>query len=209
MDDDENVFQAVNRATFKLGAAVLMGLLGGLLVVVFLTYSTDTHAGPADDDQSTRVRVSVTTEALHGQGYWSPGIRIGKDGGYGLRFGSMRAPVWARRIPDNITVTDPRTGQRVSIPLELGPEWKIDSISYVEVDREFCGQRWCGGIGAARLNGHTYMNGSTWNFGLHVRYAIDRQWSLVLDHYSHGSMLGIAQDKSNRGWNLIGVAYSF
>lgn len=152
-------------------------------------------AGPADDVQDVRVRVSAATEVLHGQGYWSPALRVGHDGGWGLRIGSLKAPAWASEVPAEL--------------IALDDSFKLNSVSFVEADYEACGQRWCGAIGAARLNGLTPMNGTQWNFGVHLRYAIDINWSLVLDHYSHGSAFGIAKDKSNRGWNLLGVAYTF
>lgn len=197
MDDEDvkDVFKAVNRAMFKLGAAVILGLLGGLFVIILLTATTDAHAGPADDDQSIRARVSLSTEMLHGQGYWNPGLRIGQDGGFGVRLGALRAPVWASRIPDEVK--------------SAHPEWDIRSATYFEVDKEFCAQRWCAGLGVAKLSRTTYMNGTEWNFGTHLRYAIDKDWSITFDHYSHARALGFAPDKSNRGWNLLGVAYSF
>ena len=161
------------------------------LVIHCLTLLT----GAALAEEEVRVRVSLATDVVHGQGYWSPMLRIGVDGGPGLRVGSMQAPTWSRSIPAEV--------------VEKNPNFKLDSVSFFEVDYEVCGQRWCGALGAARLDGLTFMNGTPWNFGLHVRYAITQHWSLVLDHYSHGTMLGIAQDKSNRGWNLLGVAYTF
>lgn len=169
-----------------------------ITIVILLTsllQNYTAHAGPADDNQITRLRISLATDVVHGQGYWSPGLRIGKDGGLGLRVGSMQAPMWAHAVPEHIQQTK--------------PQLKLDSVSYIEVDKELCGERWCVGLGAAKLSGLTRMNGTEWNFGVHFRYAITENWSLVLDHYSHGSALGFAKDKSNRGWNLLGVAYSF
>lgn len=166
--------------------------VAALFVLLVITSPAD--AGPATAEESIRARLSVTTEILHGQGYWSPGLRVGQDGGWGVRYARMSRPTWAREIPQN---------------LNLGSKWQIESAGLLEVDREFCGERWCGGIGVAHINRVTPMNGTLWNFGLHVRYAIDKDWSIVLDHYSHGSALGIAQDKSNRGWNLLGVSYGF
>lgn len=173
----------------KKGAVIIF-----LLLIFSLLYNYAV-AGPADDEQGIRVRVSAATEVLHGQGYWSPSLRIGQDGGLGLRVGSMKAPMWAKEVPAEL--------------IEANSKFKLDSVSFVEADYEVCGQRWCGALGAARLNGLTPMNGTQWNFGVHVRYAINVNWSLVLDHYSHGTALGIATDKSNRGWNLLGVAYTF
>lgn len=164
---------------------------------------------PAVPTEDVRARLFFTTEMLHGQGYWSPGLRVGYDGGWGLRYSRLSRPYWAREIPQSVTTTHPQTGQQVSVPLNLGDKWKIESAGLLEVDREFCGRRWCGALGAAYINRDTPMNGTRWNFGLHVRYAIDANWSIVYDHYSHGSMLGISQDESNRGWNLLGISRSF
>lgn len=172
------------------------GVVTMLVLLAFvLLQNCAAHAGPADDDQSTRVRISLATDVIHGQGYWSPGLRMGTDGGFGLRIGSMQAPIWAKDVPEEIQ--------------NRKPQFNLDSVSYVEVDKEFCGELWCTALGAAKFSDLTRMNGTKWNFGVHIRYAIDRNWSLVFDHYSHGSALGFAKDKSNRGWNLLGVAYTF
>lgn len=147
------------------------------------------------ESRSVRLRVSVATEVVHGQGYWSPGLRLGHDGGWGLRAGALVAPVWAGAVPDHIR--------------QAKPQFDLESHGYIGVDREFCATRWCAGLGIVRINGLSYMNGTRYNFGLYARYLIDRHWSLDYIHFSHGSALGIADDKSNRGWNLLGIGYSF
>ena len=189
-----------------------MFLRGGLFLwaaaILLLLWMVVT-SGQAAADEGLRARLSFATEVLHGQGYWSPSLRVGWDGGLGVRYSRLTRPMWAREIPESVTATDPRTGRQVTVPLNLGNKWKIESAGLLELDKEWCGQRWCGALGVAYINRDTPMNGTRWNFGLHIRYAIDKNWSLVLDHYSHGSMLGISQDESNRGWNLLGVAYSF
>jgi hypothetical protein len=172
-------FEWAVRLIFFLWAVLLLSIL----------------VGPADASEGIRARVSVTTDVLHGQGYWAPSLRVGYDGGIGIRYSRLTAPMWAREIPDEFAAQAAR--------------WKIESAGVYEIDKEFCGTRWCGALGAAYINRHTVLNGTHWNFGLHIRYKIDHNWSLVLDHYSHGSMLGIADDKSNRGWNLLGVAYTW
>jgi len=130
-------------------------------------------------DDSVKVRLSLTAEAYHGQGYWSPTVRIDPGVGIGLRIGTMRGH------PDQ------------------------PDVSFVELDKEFCYGHICGGLGGAHLSHVSHLNGTKWNFGLHARYQVAEHWSLVLDHYSHGRFLGIAKDKSNRGWNLLGVAYDW
>lgn len=177
------------RITRK-GATVI-----AFLLALVLLQNCTAHAGPADSDQSTRVRLSVTADVIHGQGYWSPSLRIGQDGGFGLRVGRMQPPAWAKSVPEEIR--------------QEKPQFDLNAVSYVEVDKEFCGERWCAALGIAKLSDKSYMNGTEWNFGVHFRYAMDKNWSLVLDHYSHGSMLGIEKEKSNRGWNLLGVAYTW
>lgn len=131
------------------------------------------------------VRTSMQFEALHAQGYWSPALRIGENGGYGLRLGHLRAPEWARHVPG------------------------VESLSYIGVEREWCGVRWCGTLGVAKLTELTKINGTYYNFVLGVRYVIDKNWSLELTHFSHGALLGIENDKPNVGWNLLGVTYTW
>lgn len=141
------------------------------------------------------VRAAVQYEVLHAQGYWSPSLRIGKNGGYGLRIGHLRAPGWAREVPDEL--------------IAQKPALKIDSLNYIGIEREWCDVRWCATLGAAKLTELTKINGTYYNFTLGLRYVIDKHWSIELTHFSHGSMLGIEKDKSNAGWNLLGVAYTW
>lgn len=180
-----NQFRITRKGAITI--AVLLGLV--------LLQNCTAHAGPADSDQSTRVRLSLATDVIHGQGYSSANVRIGKDGGFGLRVGRMQPPAWAGDVPEQIK--------------RAKPQFDLEAVSFVEVDKEFCGERWCAGLGVAKLSDKTFLNGTRYNFGVHFRYAIDTRWNLVLDHYSHGRMLGIAKEHSNRGWNLLGVAYSW
>lgn len=138
-------------------------------------------------------RIGLGTEFIHGQGYWSPSLRIGEK--WGLRIGALNAPVWAESVPEHI--------QRAK------PQFDLESHSYFGIDREFCGSHWCGGLGVVRINGLSYMNGTRYNFGVYGRYKIDKKWSIEYTHFSHGSALGIAEEKSNRGWNLIGLSYAW
>src|SRR3990167_3237273 len=129
-------------------------------------------------------RITMSGEAYHGRGYYGPSVRFGTESGYGLRLGALKAP-------------------------DKAPADKWRSLGFVELDGELCGDYWCGGAGIAYLTETTQLNGTRLNFGLHIRYKLDSHWSVAVDHYSHGRALGIAKDKSNRGVNLVGIAYSF
>lgn len=152
-------------------------LAGGMLIIgtlLALIILSPRNAEAAD------IRLSLATEAYHGRGYSGTTVRIGENGGGGIRLGRLQAP----------------------------ETFKQDA-TLIEADYELCGSAWCFGAGLAWITHATVLNGTQGNFGLHIRYQINANWSLVLDHYSHGRALGIEKDKSNRGWNLIGVAYSF
>jgi hypothetical protein len=130
-------------------------------------------------------RITGNADALHGRGYYGASVRFEGQRGIGLRLGALKAP-----------------------DEQPAHEWR--SVGYAEVDVELCGDSgFCVGAGVAYFTHTTHMNGTRPNFGLHVRYKLDEHWSVALDHYSHGSALGIAKDKSNRGWNLLGLAYNF
>jgi hypothetical protein len=133
----------------------------------------------ADD---TRIFAHVGTH--HDRGYEGAGVRFGHESGLGLRLGALNAP---SKLP--------------------AQQWR--DLAYAEVDLEGCYGNWCGGLGVAYLTNKTYMNGTEWNFGVHVGYKVAEHWRVVLDHYSHGRALGFAKTRSNRGWNLLGVAYEF
>jgi hypothetical protein len=165
----------------------LIDAVVGLLIIAIVCIGASRNARANDLD----VRASVGFEALHAQGYWTYGLRVGQDGGYGLRAGQLRAPSWSHRIPAEMS------------------EWKLDSLNYVAADREFCGTNWCGSLGIAHLSELTKINGTKTNFLLGIRYVINPEWSLELLHFSHGSMLGIEKGKSNSGWNFLQAVYTF
>jgi hypothetical protein len=161
-------------------------LLGALLAAMF--FPSRVRA------EDLNVRTGVGFEVLHAQGYWNYDARLGYDGGVGLRVGQLRAPAWAHRIPAEITNTK--------------PEWKLDSLNYVAAEKEWCDVSWCGTLGVAHLSEVTKINGTKTNFLLGLRYVASKTISLELLHFSHGSALGIEQDKSNSGWNLIRIVYT-
>jgi hypothetical protein len=64
------------------------------------------------------------------------------------------------------------------------------------------------GIGTAWLDQTTPLNGMQWNFSITI--GADLGWAdLLCRHISHASMLGIAPDKPNGGWNWCGAHLSF
>lgn len=162
--------------------------------ITLLLFASVMLSGKAKADELD-IRASVGFEALHAQGYWTYGVRVGQDGGYGVRLGQLRAPSWSHRIPQEITA--------------VKPEWKLDSLNYVAVDKEWCGSNWCGTLGLAHLSELTKINGTKANFLLGVRYKMTEQHSIELMHFSHGSMLGIEKEKSNAGWNLLQYNYTW
>jgi len=63
--------------------------------------------------------------------------------------------------------------------------------------------------GAAYLSETTGVNGTRPNFATSFAYRLNNTTSLELTHYSHAAFLGIAKDKSNAGWNLLGISVKF
>lgn len=64
------------------------------------------------------------------------------------------------------------------------------------------------GIGAAWLDQLTPLNGTLWNFSVTVGWDFGRAQALCR-HISHASLLGIAPDKPNGGWNFCGGRFEF
>lgn len=158
-----------------------------ILVALVATMSSCAPLPAAD--LPFEVRAGVGFDALHGQGYWSPGVRLGNE--WGLRVGLLKAPMWAADVPGEIKAAK--------------PQFDLTDVAYYGVEREFCGERWCGALGIARLSRLTELNGTKWNFMLGLRYKFSPEWSGGLIHFSHGSMLGIERDKANSGWNVLNV----
>lgn len=121
----------------------LFGLLVGLIL-------SPARACAAD------VRLTLGAEVLHMQGYSLADLRVGETGGYGVRVGLLRAPAWAGSVPEHI-----RTHK---------PQFDLQDVAYWGLDREWCGEAWCGGLGVVRLTDTSWANGTQWNFGLYASY---------------------------------------
>lgn len=53
------------------------------------------------------------------------------------------------------------------------------------------------------------VNGTHWNVDASVAYDLSDRLFVEYQHYSHGAILGVKQDVSNGGWNLLGVGVIF
>jgi hypothetical protein len=53
------------------------------------------------------------------------------------------------------------------------------------------------------------VNGTRWNVDASVAYDLSDRWFVEYQHYSHGAILGIQDNVSNGGWNLVGVGLIF
>jgi hypothetical protein len=53
------------------------------------------------------------------------------------------------------------------------------------------------------------VNGTHWNFDGSVAYDVTDRLFVEYQHYSHGAILGLKDNVSNGGWNLLGVGYVF
>ena len=53
------------------------------------------------------------------------------------------------------------------------------------------------------------VNGTHWNVDASVAYDLSDRVFVEYQHYSHGAILGVKQDVSNGGWNLVGLGVIF
>jgi hypothetical protein len=53
------------------------------------------------------------------------------------------------------------------------------------------------------------VNGTRWNVDASVAYDLSDRWFVEYQHYSHGAILGVKDDVSNGGWNLVGLGMIF
>lgn len=63
------------------------------------------------------------------------------------------------------------------------------------------------GVGPAYLQRVNAINGTRLNFSLSLYCFQWRGGGVVVRHISHGADLGIAPDRPNLGWNLVGVEW--
>jgi len=69
--------------------------------------------------------------------------------------------------------------------------------------------RWRAEFGTVWIDKTSDLNGTHWDFDVAAAYHLSGRWFLEWRHYSHGRKLGIAKDKANDGWNLIGAGVAF
>jgi len=84
-----------------------------------------------------------------------------------------------------------------------------DPHGFAGANRVWTSGRWRAGLGAIWMDEETSVNGTHWLFDVSLSYDFTRRVYVEYRHFSHGSKLGIAKDKPNGGWNLIGVGLSF
>ena len=53
------------------------------------------------------------------------------------------------------------------------------------------------------------VNGTHWNFDVSGAYDLTDRLFVEYQHYSHGAILGLKDNVSNGGWNLLGVGWTF
>jgi len=53
------------------------------------------------------------------------------------------------------------------------------------------------------------VNGTHWNFDGSIAWDVTDRVFIEYQHYSHGAILGLKNDTSNGGWNLLGVGVAF
>jgi hypothetical protein len=66
------------------------------------------------------------------------------------------------------------------------------------------------GLGVAWIDSvNLNVNGTRWNVDASIAYDLSDRWFVEYQHYSHGAILGVKDEVSNGGWNLLGVGASF
>ena len=53
------------------------------------------------------------------------------------------------------------------------------------------------------------VNGTRWNVDASIAYDLSNRWFVEYQHYSHGAILGLKDEVSNGGWNLLGIGAIF
>lgn len=129
-------------------------------------------------------QLSLGSDIRHAPGLSSWSIRYGER--WGFRAGAIIMPETKSR------------GAKVT-----------ESVWVVGLDHQWRFTDWNFGLGAVKISDTTKLNGTEWNFDLSAQYKLGGGAFLEFRHYSHGSMFGIAADKSNRGWNFLGLGYAW
>jgi hypothetical protein len=66
------------------------------------------------------------------------------------------------------------------------------------------------GLGLVWINDvNENVNGTRWNIDASIAYDLSERWFVEYQHYSHAAILGVQDDVSNGGWNLVGLGMIF
>ena len=80
---------------------------------------------------------------------------------------------------------------------------------FAGIDHVWTYSKWRAGIGAVWIDEVNDLNGTHWDFDVSLGYDLSSRVFVEYRHHSHGRKLGISQDASNDGWNLIGIGLIF
>jgi hypothetical protein len=132
------------------------------------------------DETTPDLRLSVSEDFVHARGSMMVSARYGA--GWGARLG-----FWARD-----SHVEPSKAN-----------------FFAGIDHVWTYSKWRAGLGAVWIDEVNDLNGTHWDFDVSLGYDLSSRIFVEYRHHSHGRKLGISKDKSNDGWNLIGVGLIF
>ena len=139
-------------------------------------------SGPSHalDETKAELRLSVSDDLVHARGSTLVSARYG--GAWGARLG-----FWARES-------------------QVEPS---KAHFFAGVDHVWTYSKWRAGLGAVWIDEVNDLNGTHWDFDVSLGYDLSSRVFVEYRHHSHGRKLGISQNASNDGWNLVGVGLIF
>jgi len=164
---------------FRAAAARPHAVLRLAFLCIALTAGQPARAWQLDETR-TDFRLSVLNDVTVGAGSVLVAARYG--GAWGVRAGSFVRDVHVVPSAPNVML----------------------GANYV-----WTYSRWRGGFGAVWFDKENANNGTRWNFDFTVSFDVTDRIYAEYQHNSHGSTIGIKTDRSNEGWNLLGIGFVF
>ena len=132
------------------------------------------------DETKADLRLSVSDDFVHARGAMVISARYG--GSWGARLG-----FWARESQVEASAAN----------------------FFVGIDHVWTYSKWRAGLGSVWIDKVNDLNGTHLDFDVSLGYDLSSRVFLEYRHHSHGRKLGISENASNDGWNLVGVGLIF
>ena len=128
--------------------------------------------------------------------------------------------VWSASLSVGGDVIHAKGTSMIQFGMHPTPKWEIyttiisDNRGHylwgIGGERQVIKYRRCTGhFGLVWLDKTTSLNGTHLNFSTSARCRLTKRTNLLFRHWSHGTAIGIENNRANKGFNLLGIEWRF